>query len=123
MSRPKIMIVDDEFWVCMALADDLQAEGFEIVGPFSQVDKALAEIEANPPDLAFLDINLGQGQTSFEIAEKLKERGTPFVFISGYSEMASMTDRFADAVYLSKPVKLADALHQARRLTDRASDD
>ena len=77
MSRGKILLLDDEVIVAMALADDLEAEGFEIVGPFSNTDRAIAALDQARPDAALLDVNLGRGRTSYPLASRLGELGIP----------------------------------------------
>jgi DNA-binding LytR/AlgR family response regulator len=52
-------------------------------------------------DGAILDINLG-GEKVFPVAERLAERGVPFVFCTGYG-LAGVPADFAQAPTLAKP--------------------
>lgn len=115
-SKPKILIVDDEFLIGMALADALRQHGFEIVGPFATADNAMRAIEATPPDAAFLDVNLGRGRTSYELAATLVDAGLPVTFLTGYNEFEPNDQRLNGANVLGKPVDNESALLEARRM-------
>ena len=71
---------------------------------------ALALLEAEPVDLAVLDINL-QGETVFPVAEALREQGVPFVFATAYQE-ASILPEYRDVPRWEKPFR-PDDLAQA----------
>ena len=53
-------------------------------------------------DAAVLDVNLS-GETSFEVADEMVERGLPFVFATGYGETIALPDRFGTVPVVSKP--------------------
>ena len=118
MSEPlRVLILDDEFLIAMALAEDLEDEGFDIVGPFSTVEKATAGLENSPVDIALLDVNLGNGRTSFDLARRLREKGIPFAFLTGYGSLTSAQSEFHDSVFLTKPVSTARVVQEIRKLT------
>ena len=80
----------------------------------SSVESALAILEVREIDYAILDMNLGH-ETSEEIAEALRARGTPFLFLTGYDEATALARRFGDVPVLTKPFMasaLSDALRQ-----------
>lgn len=103
MTRPRVILVEDETLVALMMEDLLAELGFEIVASFSAVGPALAWLasQAAAPDGALLDVNLG-GEMVFPVAEALAERGAPFAFVTGYGALPD--DRFADAPLISKPV-------------------
>jgi DNA-binding response OmpR family regulator len=105
-----VLIVEDEELIADMLVEVLQDEGFRVVGPAARVGDALALVERDPPDVAVLDVSLGQ-ERSFPIARMLAERGIPFVFMTGYSD-GGMPPEFRDRPVMTKPVKL-------QLLTDR----
>jgi DNA-binding NtrC family response regulator len=80
----RVLIVEDETLVALLIEDFLDELGLVHVGPFRTVDAAIEAIKAEPIDLALLDIKLGNGETSYPIAEVLERIGVPFVFVSGY---------------------------------------
>lgn len=117
-AMPTILILDDEFLVGLAIADDLERAGFRVAGPYADAEKAARALDDDRPDAAVLDINLGRGRTSYALAAMLAERGTPFVFLTGYGELAPGTQTFAEARWLSKPIAPEWLLHEVRRMLD-----
>ncbi|WP_372425999.1 response regulator [Salinarimonas chemoclinalis] len=81
--RPRILVVEDEYFIADDLAQALAAEGAEVIGPVGDPREALALIARERIDRAVLDINL-RGELVFEVASALKARGVPFVFATGY---------------------------------------
>lgn len=81
----RILIVEDDVLLAMDLAEELEASGFEIVGPCMSAAQALTLFENEGCDAAVLDINLGQG-TSEPVAQRLQSLEIPFVVASGYSK-------------------------------------
>ena len=79
----RILIVEDEALIAMVLADSLEDGGHEVVGPAATMAEALALCEAAPPELAVLDVNLGDGSNGVDVARALLERwGVPSIFAS-----------------------------------------
>ena len=112
----KILIVDDEFLTAMAFAEFLSENGYSIVGPFANEQDALDALANETPDAAFLDINLGPGQTSEKIATQLTNSSTPFAFLTGYSECPPIMAEFTDATYLAKPVSEKQAIMELENM-------
>jgi CheY-like chemotaxis protein len=100
----RVLIVEDEGIVAMWLADALADLGCIVVGPAARVTKALALIDSERVEAAILDINVA-GETVFPVADKLLERGIPFVFATGYG-IAGLTDAHRDRTVLQKPYLL-----------------
>ncbi len=105
----RLLLVEDEAMVAMMIEDMLGDLGCEVVGPAGSVARAqeLARTEAEIAG-AILDVNLG-GEPIYPVAETLKARGVPFVFITGYGS-ADIDGRFADAPTVQKPFSMP-ALH------------
>lgn len=81
----RILIVEDEPLVAMALEDILTDLGCAVVGPATGLANGLAMAGALPIDAALLDVNLC-GEESFPIARLLAERAIPYVFTTGYGD-------------------------------------
>lgn len=121
MNRPRvtglrILIVEDEAMVAMMIEDMLTDLGCTVVGVAASVAEALAlaDDEALELDGAVLDVNLG-GEKVFPVATRLRSRGVPFVFSTGYGR-AAITSEFARDPVLAKPygpATLQDGLAQA----------
>lgn len=107
----RILIVEDEMLIAMLLEDIVSDLGHQAVGPAMRLESALLAVDRDEFDYAILDINLA-GKQSFPVAERLRERGIPFVFASGYGQ-AGLIDTFREAPILQKPY---DAEQIARML-------
>jgi DNA-binding response OmpR family regulator len=84
-----ILVVEDESIIGLELEGRLQEAGHEVLGPASTVDSALQLAEGKRPDLALVDINLGDGGSGIELARKLLDGwGTPSLFLSGQTQEA-----------------------------------
>jgi CheY-like chemotaxis protein len=70
------------------------------------VEGALGVLAKTSPDFAVLDINLN-GARSFPVADVLKSRSIPFVFLSGYGARG-LDEAYADAKILQKPFRVCD---------------
>lgn len=93
-----------EALIALDLAMTLEDEGFSICGPHDSVDVALNAISTHPPDAAILDVNLGQGQSSAPVADRLVQNGVPFVFLTGYEQIEEKLEaRFRSHPKLGKP--------------------
>lgn len=101
MSRPRVLLVEDEALVAMMMEDVLEDLGWEVAGSFGDVTPTLAWLADHDLDAAVLDINLGT-EMVFPIAEALKARGTPFTFLTGYTA-PPRAEEFSNPI-LNKPV-------------------
>lgn len=110
----QILIVEDEFYIASDLKRALSASGAVPVGPAACVADAIALIESGPVDGALLDVNL-EGEFSYPVADRLAERGVPFLFLTGYDGWA-LPDAYQDAVRIAKPFATANVLQEAAAL-------
>ena len=78
----RIMIVEDEALVAMALRESLDELGFSVLGPFNRISEAMIALRNNRIDAAVLDVNLG-GELIYPLADVLAADHVPFVFITG----------------------------------------
>ncbi|WP_181177577.1 MULTISPECIES: response regulator [unclassified Mesorhizobium] len=106
-----LLIAEDEWLVASDLATFYADMGAIILGPAATVEQAGRHAKA--ADAAILDINL-HGRHVFPVADELMRRNVPFVFFSGYDEIA-IPERLRFASSLSKSSNRAvvvDALFQ-----------
>lgn len=128
-TKGKILIIDDDPDLCVALAEALAADGFS-VRCANQGSLGLKMMREEKPDLVFLDIIMrmpteGVG-VSEEIADDPELRGIPVVMLTSIvdSEYAGHfpTDRPLHAhMFLDKPVPLRNILEIANRLASSVS--
>ena len=110
----RIFIVEDEVLVAFEMSDTLEELGFEVVGPSLHLEDAEVRAKNSEIDIALLDVNMGSNKTTKPVAEILRERGIPFVFITAY-DSAQITFLLPGERVLRKPVNsqsLIDALRQ-----------
>lgn len=104
-SGKRILLVEDETLVAMLVEDMIADLGHQIVGPASQLQRAMELAGSEALDLAILDLNLG-GVLSTPVADVLRERGVRYLFTTGYGEKG-VPQAHGDAPVLSKPFALA----------------
>jgi len=101
-SRKRVMLVEDEALVGMMMRDMLVDLGYFVVGPFCSLSEAHGALDAQQYDCAILDLNL-RGDLVYPIANLLDERGTPYLFVTGYGP-ESTEARYAHVPVLQKPI-------------------
>lgn len=107
----RVLIVEDNAAVAMEVADGLTELGCVSVGPASTMDQAFV-LAQEVLDAAVLDVDIG-GQVVFPVAERLYERGVPFVFATGFGSLETGDERWLSVPLLRKPVnrmELGDVL-------------
>ena len=80
----KILIVEDEWFLAIALQDMLAELGHSVVAVASKLKEGLLLAEKEDFDFAILDVSL-DGEMSHPIAAILDGKGRPYVFATGYS--------------------------------------
>jgi CheY-like chemotaxis protein len=117
----RILVVEDNFLMAESVRDLLDECGCETVGPAPRLEVALELASHELLDGAFLDINLA-GEYCFPVARLLRERGVPFMFLTGYDDCSIVPVAFRDAPRLSKPFdRLEVAVTAARHFVPTPS--
>jgi CheY-like chemotaxis protein len=68
-------------------------------------------------DLALLDININS-EPVFDVADRLKDRGIPFVFVTGYG-MPGLPERFQNHPLCQKPFSTRQLVGALAGVLDR----
>ena len=97
----RVLLVEDEGGVALLLESMLEDLGCDVAASVARLSRAFEALERQAFDLAVLDVNLA-GETSFELARRLREEGTPLVFSTGYGP-SGMPDDLGSCVVLPKP--------------------
>jgi DNA-binding NtrC family response regulator len=107
-----ILIVEDEFAVAFQLQAIIESAGYQVTGIAISVPKALAAIEENKPGLVLLDIHLKGQLTGIDLAEQLRQRAIPFIYLSANSSQSILEQAKATQPYgfLVKPFREKDLL-------------
>lgn len=97
----RVLIVEDVGIVAIEEKLMLEQLGCTVIGPEPTLDRGLAAAREQELDGALLDINLA-GRSSFPIAAALRQRGVPFIFVSGYGS-GQLEGRFRGSPMMEKP--------------------
>jgi CheY-like chemotaxis protein len=108
----RLLLVEDEALVGMMMRDLLTELGFFVAGPFCSLAEANSVVAAQEFDGAVLDVNLG-GELVYPLADALRARDVPFVFVTGYDE-EGVEGRFGHIPLLQKPIS-RETLEQCLR--------
>jgi len=98
---PRVLVVEDQMLLALALASLLEDIGCEAVGPVAQVVTALPIVMKEPLDAALLDIRLADESVA-PIAAVLIRRGIPFGFVTGHAR-DQIPIALRDRPFVSKP--------------------
>ncbi|WP_292527842.1 response regulator [Methylocystis sp.] len=117
MNAPRVLIVEDEAVIAMALEMFLEELGAQIIDVAGNVQDALQKATSADFDLAFLDINLN-GQKAHVLPGVLELRHKPFAFVTGYGEQGVL-EAHADAPVVAKPFSRGDIAAALEKLKSR----
>jgi DNA-binding LytR/AlgR family response regulator len=117
----RVLIVEDEFLLAMELESLVAVGGCTTLGPASSVRQALALIDGEQPDIALLDVNL-KGERATPVAAALRDRGVPYVLITGYSDAQLSEPELCRAPRLDKPVDCRALTRAVKNALETAPD-
>ncbi|HEB02749.1 MAG TPA: response regulator [Nitrospirae bacterium] len=113
MGGKKILIVEDEAIQGMAAKDVLVKDGYDVMPvPFTG-EEAIQLIEQSPPDLAIIDITLGDEIDGIQVARHLLEKHkVPIIYLTAHTDdetidEAKKTEPFG---FIYKPCEDRDLL-------------
>ena len=86
--RLKVMLVDDDPFTRMTLVATLDSLGFTVAGNVGTAKEALLLAAETRPDVAVIDLDLGEGPTGLDVARRLREMfpSIGLVVLSTYEE-------------------------------------
>lgn len=104
--KGKILVVDDDRLVLATVAHGLARAGYEVIDA-DNGDDAILLAREHRPDLALLDIRM-EGKSGFDVAAYLRERRVPFMFLSAFSDEATVAQvkALGALAYLVKPLDI-----------------
>jgi CheY-like chemotaxis protein len=112
----RVLIVEDDPFVALDLEMIVQDAAEADVSVASSLAEAHDAI-GQSVDFVFLDVDLSDGR-AFDIAARLRERCTPFVFVTA-SARDETPPALADAPFIAKPYRvwqIVRALHDNTRV-------
>jgi DNA-binding response OmpR family regulator len=114
----RVLVVEDDYFIADEICSTLRAGGAEVLGPSPDIEHGLDMVRNERLDCAVLDINL-HGALAFNLADELRQRGTPSIFATGYDQSV-LPGAFSDSVRLEKPVNLSELLRAVQSVCTRA---
>lgn len=116
-----VLIVEDNFIIAMDVEELVIELGAPTVHLATTCDQALSAIKTAEISAAILDFNL-ENETSEAVADALHERGIPFVFATGYSDLSFLPERYRSQPLLKKPYTREDITVLFSPVSDSPSD-
>jgi DNA-binding response OmpR family regulator len=99
----RVLVVEDSWHVSTGLRMLLEAQRATVDGPVATTADAMRLISNSTPDVAIVDINLRDGELSYELIDRLQGRGIRVVVLTGYANVSLQGRKVA--VILQKPVR------------------
>ncbi len=117
--RRRVLLVEDDLVLGFELQTALSDSGLDVIGPARTLQEALTLAADKQLAAAVLDIHLG-GVMVFPVAEFLRSRGLPILFITGYDIASVAPEPLRDAPVMQKPVQANVLVGRIRALMDAA---
>lgn len=85
--EPRVLIVEDDFFVALDLEAGLVAAGMKVVGPARTAEEAVALARTEKPRLAVMDIRLASARDGIDAALDLyRDLGIRSIFASAHAD-------------------------------------
>ena len=122
MSKPVVLVVDDEPQILRVMRASLPIRGYEVLTATSG-EEALNELSKRVPDLVILDLAM-PGMSGLEVCRRIREfSSVPVIVLSAKgseSDKVAALDLGADD-YVTKPFGMDELLARARAVLRRLS--
>jgi len=99
-----VLLVESSAIIGLDLADELERQGYGVVGPFACAT-ALEWLKSATPDIAVLDVDLQSG-SCVVLARGLRARNVPILVFSAHDQRHSLPE-FQDLAWLSMPAPMS----------------
>ncbi len=121
-NAPRVLVVDDDPFMCEALAMALSAEGYEVrtEANGSSIDDSFAGFR---PSLALVDLDFPVGPDGVSITRRLRAMSDlPVMFVSGSTKVEDRLAGFKVGAddFLVKPFSMAELLARVQSLLRRS---
>ena len=109
MLKARIIIIEDEFFAATHLKDLVDSLGFWVTDIYHSGEDFLRNTNWQF-DAAIVDIFLSEKINGLQLAEKLKDRKKPFIFLTANQDSHTLKEaaRLQPVSYISKPFKPND---------------
>jgi two-component system, response regulator PdtaR len=109
-ARPRVLVVEDDFLIAMQTEVALTAAGFEVVGPATTAEEAVALAGEAQPMLAVMDIRLASNRDGIDAAWQLYEDfAIRCIFATAHDDAHTRgrAEPYAPLGWLPKPYTMA----------------
>jgi len=97
MAAARILIVEDEAIVALALKRKIEAWGYVATSVEREGAAAIRSFDHDAPDLALLDIFLADAVDGIDVAKHIRRRGgTPYAFLTASVDPATQARALAE---------------------------
>ena len=117
MGQPVILVAEDETIVAWDLCATVEEAGYTVEGPYTDISSAMLAYQKQKPDVAILDVQLGDGNV-FPLAEQMMAEDIPVIFHSGNYTPGEVSEHFPHSHALAKPcppAAIIDSVQNALR--------
>lgn len=122
-ATPRILTVEDDPTIRDAVASALREEGYAVVVE-PDARGVPDTVKRFKPDLAVLDVRLGQGPSGLSVAKLLRDANPeiPIIFLTAADDVDDRLRGFQAGAddYLTKPFAMAELLARVRALLRRS---
>ncbi|MER2534970.1 MAG: response regulator [Rhizobiaceae bacterium] len=115
----RILVIEDEFLIALDMEQLCSDNGAATV---AIVSRMVSPQDLPDCDVAILDLKLS-GVSTVPLAQHLRQRGVPFVLVSGYQDRDEISRQFPGAPVLPKPYMPEDLLSAVASLAARPGSD
>ena len=110
----RVLVAEDELIVGYDLCDTVAEAGYAVDGPFENLSSAMLAYQKSKPDIAILDVQLGDGIV-YPLAEQMIAEDVQVIFHSGQLTPAEVSQRFPHVEALRKPCPPAAVIDSIQR--------
>lgn len=107
LANRRVLIVEDEALIAIAVEEETRRLGCTDIFVAYNKGQALHAIDSYEPTFAVIDLSLTDTGEDYDIADRLTERGIPFIFSSGHLA-GELPDRHVGRPFVSKPTQSKD---------------
>ncbi|AEJ61016.1 response regulator receiver [Spirochaeta thermophila DSM 6578] len=109
----RILVVEDELLVGLAIKDMLKEAGYLAEGPVAAPEEVRSLVAALKPHVVIMDLNLGGHFEGIDLGRELIQQGIPVIFITGYANepILQKVKALSPRGLLIKPLTPQQVLH------------
>jgi two-component system, response regulator PdtaR len=107
---PRVLVVEDDFLIALQTEVALTAAGFEVVGPATTAEEAVALASEAQPTLAVMDIRLASTRDGIDAARQLyQDFAIRCIFATAHDDVYTRgrAEPYAPLGWLPKPYTMA----------------